>query len=268
MGMFSPVSILFGMDHPRYHAPWTYGEEAQKIFIQYDSLRYALLPYIYTSAWDMYKTSRPLMTPLFYDHLQDVNTSQISDQYMFGRDMMVCPVTVKNALSRPVYFPGGDWLDFWTGERISGRQYKSFLTPIEIMPIFLRRGAIIPRQEAMQYVDERPNTNISLLIYPSEHSVYEMYEDDGKSLDYQKGVYAVTKMESRLAQNEWILNITTPKGDYKPVSHYYSVSVYLDKKPKLVTVAGKFVDGWKYDEKLRLLTFDAGEGDMEVVVKM
>ena len=164
--------------------------------------------------------------------------------------------------------PGGDWLDFWTGERISGRQYKSFLTPIEIMPIFLRRGAIIPRQEAMQYVDERPNTNISLLIYPSEHSVYEMYEDDGKSLDYQKGVYAVTKMESRLAQNEWILNITTPKGDYKPVSHYYSVSVYLDKKPKLVTVAGKFVDGWKYDEKLRLLTFDAGEGDMEVVVKM
>lgn len=268
MGMFSPVSILFGMDHPRYHAPWTYGEEAQKIFIQYDSLRYALLPYIYTSAWDMYKTSRPLMTPLFYDHLQDVNTYQISDQYMFGRDMMVCPVTVKNALSRPVYFPGGDWLDFWTGERISGRQYKSFLTPIEIMPIFLRRGAIIPRQEAMQYVDERPNTNISLLIYPSEHSVYEMYEDDGKSLDYQKGVYAVTKMESRLVQNEWILNITTPKGDYKPVSHYYSVSVYLDKKPKLVTVAGKFVDGWKYDEKLRLLTFDAGEGDMEVVVKM
>lgn len=98
--------------------------------------------------------------------------------------------------------------------------------------------------------------------------MYEMYEDDGKSLDYQKGVYAVTKMESRLAQNEWILNITTPKGDYKPVSHYYSVSVYLDKKPKLVTVAGKFVDGWKYDEKLRLLTFDAGEGDMEVVVKM
>ena len=141
----------------------------------------------------MYKTSRPMMTPLFYDHLQDVNTYQISDQYMFGRDMMVCPVTVKNALSRPVYFPGGDWLDFWTGERISGRQYKSFLTPIEIMPIFLRRGTIIPRQEAMQYVDERPNTNISLLIYPSEHSVYEMYEDDGKTLDYQKGIYAITK---------------------------------------------------------------------------
>ena len=183
------------------------------------------------------------------------------------RDMMVCPVTVKNALSRPVYFPGGDWLVFWMGERISGRQYKSFLTPIEIMPIFLRRGAIIPRQEAMQYVGERPNTNISLLIYPSEHSVYEMYEDDSKSLDYQQGVYAITKMESRLAQNEWALNITTPKGSYKPISHYYSVSVYL-KKPKLVTVAGKFVDGWKYDEALRCLTFNAGEGDMEIVVKM
>ena len=119
----------------------------------------------------------------------------------------------------------------------------------------------------MQYVGERPNTNISLLIYPSEHSVYEMYEDDSKSLDYQQGVYAITKMESRLAQNEWTLNITTPKGSYKPISLYYSVSVYL-KKPKLVTVAGKFVDGWKYDEALRCLTFNAGEGDMEIVVKM
>ena len=75
-------------------------------------------------------------------------------------------------------------------------------------------------------------------------------------------------LSPRLAQNEWTLNITTPKGSYKSISHYYSVSVYLDKKPKLVTVAGKFVDGWKYDEKLRCLTFDAGEGDMEVVVKM
>ena len=96
----------------------------------------------------------------------------------------------------------------------------------------------------MQYVDERPNTNISLLIYPSEYSVYELYEDDGKSLDYQKGVYAITKMESRLAPNEWTLKITSPKGNYKPVSHDYSVSVYLDKKPTLVTVADKYVDGW------------------------
>lgn len=65
-----------------------------------------------------------------------------------------------------------------------------------------------------------------------------------------------------------VCGISCSKGSYKPISHYYSVSVYLDKKPKLVTVAGKFVDGWKYDEALRCLTFDAGEGDMEVVVKM
>lgn len=268
MGMFSPVSILFGMDHPRYHAPWTYGDEAMKIFIKYDSLRYTLMPYIYTSAWDMYKTSRPIMTPMFYDNLQDVVAYQISDQYMFGKDMMICPVTVKNALSRPVYFPSGDWIDFWTGERIHGRQHKSFLTPIEIMPIFIRRGAIIPRQKSMQYIDEEPNTNISLLIFPSDHSTYDMYEDDGTSLDYQRGGYAITKMESRLKANEWILNISAPKGDFKPISHYYSVSVYLDKKPKLVTVDGKFVENWTYNEDLRCLSFDAGEGGMEIVVKM
>ena len=80
--------------------------------------------------------------------------------------------------------------------------------------------------------------------------------------------YAVTKMESHLSDKEWTLHIYSPMGNYKPITHYYSVSVFLEKKPKLVTVAGKFVDGWKYDETLRCLTFDAGQGDMEIVVKM
>lgn len=253
MGMFSPVALLFGMDHPRYHAPWTYGEEAQKIFIQYDSLRYSLLPYIYTSAWEMYKTSRPLMTPLFYDNLQDEISYQIADQYLFGKDIMVCPVTVKNALSRPVYFPGGDWVDFWTGERIHGRQHKSFLTPIDIMPIFIKRGAIIPQQEPMQYVDEKANTHLTLLIYPSAYSSYELYEDDGKSTDYQNGGYALTKVESRQTDERWTLTIHQPQGGYTPVTHEYDAVVYLDKKPQTVKVNGNVTDNWTYNETSKRL---------------
>lgn len=253
MGMFSPVAMLFGMDHPRYHEPWTYGEKAQKIFIQYDSLRYSLMPYIYTAAWQMYKTSRPMMTPLLFDHLQDHATYQISNQYMFGRDIMVCPVTVKNALSRPVYFPGGDWVDFWTGERIHGRQHKSFLTPIEIMPIFIKRGAIIPQQEPMQYIDERPNTELSLLIYPSEHSSYELYEDDGKSMDYQQGGYALTRFESTLSDSRWQLTVAKPTGTYQPIAHQYKAVVYLDRKPNAVILNGTATSNWTYNEKLRRL---------------
>lgn len=258
-GMFSPVAILFGMDHPRYHAPWTYGEEAQRIFTKYDSLRYTFIPYLYTCAWDMYNTSRPIMTPLLYDYTQDMITYTISNQYMFGRDIMICPVTVKNALSRPVYFPSGDWVDFWTGERINGRQHKSFLTPLEVMPIFIKKGAIIPQQEAMQYIGEKPVRDITLLIYPSEKSVYSLYEDDGKSMDYQKGVFALTKIESSLRNHIWSLNIQKPDGKYKPELHNYIVNVYLDNKPSRVIVNGQVLRDWRYDTTHRELSFNTGK---------
>ena len=181
---------------------------------------------------------------------------------------MVCPVTVKGALSRPVYFPGGEWVDYWTGERISGRQHKSFLTPIDIMPIFIRRGAIIPMQEPMQYIGEKAGTDMTLLIYPSAKSSYLMYEDDGKTTEYQQGVYATTEFVSELKEKEWTLRINAPKGSYKPNAHYFTVMAYLDKKPKEIYVGGRFIDGWTYDEAHRLLKFTAGQGVLDVVVKL
>ena len=259
-GMFSPVALLFGMDHPRYHEPWTYGEEAQKIFVKYDSLRYTLIPYIYSNAYKMFCTSRPLMTPLLYDYFADELTYSISDQYLFGEGMMVCPVTSKGALSRPVYFPGEKWIDFWTGERIEGRQYKSFLTPPDLMPIFIREGAIIPKQPCMQYVDEHPVDKITLMVYPSAYSVYDLYEDDGRTDEYQQGIYAVTRIESTLHDGEWILDIHKPEGKYNSPCHTYDVEVYWDKKPVKVSQNGKLLqelettdgkEGWSYDGQLR-----------------
>lgn len=269
MGMFSPVSILFGMDHPRYHAPWTYGPEVQRIFTRYDSLRYALIPYIYSAAHDMYVSGRPLMAPLVLDYTADERTCRITDQYLFGRGLMVCPVTTKGALSRTVYFPGGQWVDFWTGERISGRCYKSFLTPADIMPIFIRQGAIIPQQDAMQYVDERPVSVIRLLIYPSAQSSCRLYEDDGRSMDYQQGGYAESLIESRMTDGRWSLRINRPEGRFKPSTHTYEVTVYLDHRPGRVSVNGRPLDegseGWTYDSRLRRATLRTGLTNNETI---
>lgn len=264
-GMFSPVAILFGMDHPRYHEPWTYGDEALATFIKYDSLRYALTPYAYSNAYRMYVTSRPMMSPLLYDYPADDLTYQISDQYMYGPGMMICPVTTKGALSRPVYFPGGKWVNFWTGERIDGRQYKSFLTPPDLMPIFIKEGAIIPKQPAMQYMSEKPVDEITLTIYPVGHSSYDLYEDDGKSLDYQQGVFSLTHIESQETDGSWTLRIPQPEGAYQPDQHTYRVEAYWDSKPTKVTQNGKTLDefaskeetltaqGWYYDDVLKMI---------------
>lgn len=259
-GMFSPVALLFGMDHPRYHEPWTYGSVAQRIFTQYDNLRYELLPYNYSNAWRMYNTSRPLMAPLLYDWFDDERTYAISDQYLFGESMMICPVTDKGALSRPVYFPAGRWVDFWTGERIEGRQYKSFLTPIDIMPIFIKEGAIIPRQPAMQWVGEKPADVITLSVFPSERSTFDLYEDDGVSDAYKQGDYAITHIESTLQDGAWQLVIGRPEGAFTPERHRYDVELWWDAKPAAVRVDGRSLpetpaesdgEGWCYDETLR-----------------
>lgn len=277
-GMFSPVAILFGMDHPRYHEPWTYGEEAMKIFQKYDNLRYSLIPYIYSNAYKMWSATRPLMTPLLYDYFDDALTYDISDQFMFGESMMICPVTNKGALSRPVYFPGGCWVDFWTGERLEGRQYKSFLTPIDIMPIFLKEGSIIPRQEPQQYMGERPVDIITLLIYPSTESEYQLYEDDGRSLDYEKGVYALTDIRSTLTDGHWELTIGKPKGEYKAQSHKYLLDVFYDGgAPSEVLVDGvklpqtpadaeyTSVASWYYETERAMLHVNTGKDNSQTI---
>lgn len=270
-GMFSPVSILFGMDHPRYHEPWTYGKEAMEIFIKYDNLRYSLIPYIYSNAYNMYKTSRPLMTPLLYDWMDDELTYRISDQFMFGKSLMICPVVNKGALSRPVYFPGGKWIDFWTGERIDGRQNKSFLTPPDLMPIFVREGAIIPKQPVVQYLTGAAPQEITLLVYPSGESSYNLYEDDGRSLDYQKGICGISTIHSSLIGTQWTLTIGKPQGAFVPSRHTYHVEAYMDIKPQNVTVNGSILgeDFWNWDEDLKLLKINTNvDNRSDIILKV
>ncbi|MGE4586970.1 MAG: glycoside hydrolase family 31 protein [Mangrovibacterium sp.] len=269
-GMFSPVALLFGMDHPRYHEPWTYGKEAMDIFIKYDSIRYALLPYIYSNAYQLHKTARPMMSPLVFDWPADENVYSVSDQFLFGKGMMICPVTDKGALSRPVYFPGGKWVDYWTGERIGKRQYKSFLTPPELMPIFIRGGAIIPKQEPVQYVGEKPNKLITIETYPDGTSSFDMYEDDGISTDYEKELFALTHMESVLLENEWQLNIQKPAGNFQPPAHTYALEAYLDFRPTSVTENGKILTGWTFDEmkgKLFVILTGTNREDIRITVR-
>lgn len=280
-GLFTPMATLFGMDHPRYHEPWTYGEEAMAIFRQYDNLRYRLIPYVYSASYDLWKSARPIMTPLVMDYPQDENTYNICDQYMYGENMMVCPVVTKNALSRPVYFPGGDWIDYWTGEVISGRQYKSFLTPWEIMPIFIKAGAIIPMQEERQYYNEFPRNLITLDVYPAGESSYTLYEDDGMSMDYQKGVNAFTEFKSKLSEGEWTMEMGKTTGKYVPETRNYILKAFLATEPDSVAENGKVLSnldsaeavhdnaGWFYDAQAkRLWVRTAGDNKADIKVNV
>src|SRR5690606_32848627 len=166
-GMFSPVAHVFGMDHPGYKEPWNYGEDALRNFKKYDSLRYRLIPYIYSNAFEQYQTGMPLMRALVMDNQHDRNTYAIDDQYMFGSDLMVCPVTTKDAKTRIVYLPEGTWFDYWTGKAYEGKKYYNIVTPLDQLPIFVKAGGIIPMQEDIQYDNRQAWGDITFEIFPS-----------------------------------------------------------------------------------------------------
>jgi alpha-glucosidase len=260
-GMFSPLAMVFGMDHPGYKEPWNYGEEALRNFKKYDSLRYTLLPYLYSQAYAMYKSGMPLMRALVLHYQDDENVYNITDQYMLGDAMMVCPVTTKGAQTRTLYLPRGNWVNYWTGETMAGGRYYNIVTPLDMLPIFIKAGSVIPVQPVMNYVGEKQPDVITLDIYPGGNAQTELYEDDGKSLDYQQGGYAITKISAAPGRIE----IQKPVGAFTPHRHSYLLKIHLQKAPASILENGRPVAaaaseaalqnsaGWYYDAARKLL---------------
>jgi alpha-glucosidase len=280
-GMFSPIAMLFGMEHPNYKEPWRYGEDALKIFTTYDKLRYRLIPYIYTSFYQMYKTGVPVMQALVLQYPNDPNTYTIDDQYFFGRDLLVCPVTVKGAKTRILYLPKGEWYDYWSGKKMEGGRFVNIVTPLENMPVFARAGAIIPMQPDMSYEGERPVNPLTLDIYPSSSAVFDLYEDDGLTLDYQQGDYAVTKIDYRQNNDVALIDIHSPAGEFQIPDRTIIIKLHTDKKPSGIEIDNKqipessevfnenahdqIIPVWSYSKDTRLLYITCSQKTNESV---
>jgi alpha-glucosidase (family GH31 glycosyl hydrolase) len=236
-GMFSPVAMVFGMEHPTYKEPWGYGEDALRNFKKYDSLRYQLLPYIYSHAYNMHTSGMPLMQALVLQYQDDPNVYSISDQYLLGNELMVCPVTSKGAQTRTIYLPEGDWYDYWTGKKFAGKQYINALSPLDRMPIFVKSGAIVPMQPAVSYVGEKPIDTLTLHVYPG-NGRFRLYEDDGKSLSYMDKEFSTTSIISQATASGQKISISKPEGRFVPSNHQYLVKFHSAIKPKQVFVNG------------------------------
>jgi alpha-glucosidase (family GH31 glycosyl hydrolase) len=238
-GLLSPVAMLFGTDHPGYHLPWNYDQAALKNFRKYDKLRYQLMPYIYTTAYENHVNGLPMMRALVLEYQHDVNTYHLSDEYLFGNYMLICPVTTKGAQSRVIYLPKGTWYNYWTGEKVKGKQHITVPTPLLQMPIFIKAGAIIPMQQPMKYIGQEPVDTLRLDIYPGGNSSYSIYNDDGTSMAYKKGVYAITKIQCYQNNDGTKIEINTPKGKYDVPTRSYKLTIHTFHAPVSVSSNGK-----------------------------
>jgi alpha-glucosidase (family GH31 glycosyl hydrolase) len=148
------------------HVPCAYGPEIEAICRRYLDLRYRLMPYTYTLVRDAHETGMPLMRTLALNYSDDPEALDRSSEFLWGDDLLVAPVTREGARRWPVYLPRGAWCDFWTNVRYEGTGAINVEAPIDLLPLFVRCGAIVPLGPTVQHLSSYAPDEITLLTYP------------------------------------------------------------------------------------------------------
>jgi alpha-D-xyloside xylohydrolase len=250
-GAFCPMMRSHGTDAPR--EIYQFGKKGDKIYDaieKYINLRYNLLPYIYSTSWDVTANQSTMMRALVMDFADDKEALDINDQYMFGKSLLVCPVTrpmyskisihdndttnvedFSKIKDEEVYLPEGtDWYDFWSGEKHSGGQTLNKVTPIDIIPLYVKAGSILPIGPKVQYATEKKWDELEIRVYPGTDGKFTLYEDENDNYNYEKGSYSTILFE--WDDGKKVLTISDRQGSFPGMlkeRHFNIVRVAKDK---------------------------------------
>ncbi len=236
-GTFSPVFRIHG--YVSETEIWRYDEAFESTARKFIDLRYQLMPYIYSQAWQITTNSRQLMSPLAYFYPEDKNTWGIKDQLFFGESMMVAFVTEYKERTKDVYLPEGNWFNFWTNEKVAGSKTINVEAPLNGTPIFVKAGSIIPMGPKVQYATQPTNEPVRIKIYPGKDAAYTLYLDDNESYDYENGEYS--ELVFSYSEKSKELNIKTGGGNfinYKETPMDFIVELVGAGKEENVTFSG------------------------------
>jgi alpha-glucosidase/alpha-D-xyloside xylohydrolase len=179
---------------------------------RYNELRYRLMPYTYTLAWEARYSGLPLMRAMWLHYPDDIHARSNGAQFLWGRDLLIAPVFKQAATTWNIYLPVGDWYDWWTLEKKAGRQTISRVIDMNTLPLYVRAGAIIPFDPVKQYSTETVKEPTTLKIFSGADGHYTLYEDDGISQDYLKGKGVWTRMIWNDKIKQLIIEPAPPKG--------------------------------------------------------
>lgn len=221
--------------------PWRFGRYYEDIIRKYLKLRYRMMPFLYTTLEEAHRTGVPLFRPLLLNYQQDSNTLNLDDQFMVGSELLVAPVLKPDLTSRMVYLPAGLWYDYWSDQKHSGETMLRVEAPLEIAPMFVRGGAIIPLWPEMNYIGERPADPLTFMIYPDEKGMATgvLYEDDGTSPAYRTGVFRRTRISVSKTVAGYQLNLGTPEGSYNPGARKLFFIIKSIRTVRQVSLDGK-----------------------------
>ncbi|HLW99452.1 MAG TPA: TIM-barrel domain-containing protein [Candidatus Acidoferrales bacterium] len=206
---------------------------------KYLELRYRLLPYIYSAVREGHETGLPILRAMWLHYADDAAAVQRGDQYLWGRDILVAPVTEKGVTSRKVYLPQGDWYDFWTEEKIAGGREIGRDIDLATIPLYVRAGSVLPLGPVKQYTSEKVDEPMTIVIYPGTDGNYSLYEDDGVSFAYRRGEFMKTEMKWNDPDRKLTLRLATGSHMLPPARRKIEVRVAGETSTKAVEFSGQ-----------------------------
>ena len=272
-GLFCPVFRSHGADAPR--EIWQFGKKGEPVYDAIEQmirLRYRLIPYLYSTAWQVTSNNDSYMRPLFSDFAQDKQVWNVADEFMFGRSILAAPIvnpqyteeaiikedamtgwdrkTVSDGSpvgvvdwaatkSATKYLPKGTtWYDFWTGKRYKGGQSVTLETQLNRVPMFVRAGSIVPMGPEMQYVGEKSWDQLELRVYPGADGQFVLYEDEGDGYNYEKGAYSTINIKWN--ERTRTLTIGERQGNFKGMIQQRCFTIVTpDGNQKTIEYSGK-----------------------------
>lgn len=206
---------------------------------KYSELRYQLMPYTYTLAWEARESGLPLMRAMWLHYPGDERARGLATQYMWGRDLLIAPVFTKGAAARDVYLPKGEWYDWWTNARSAGGTTVTRPVDLSTMPIYVRAGAIVPVDPVRQYTAQPIDQPTTLRVYRGADGAYTLYEDDGISQDYLKSRGSWTRIGWNDRTRQLTLEPGAPRGAANlPVKRTFRVQLLPEGTTREVSYTG------------------------------
>lgn len=255
VGAFNPIYRDHTAKGTGDQEPWVHGPEHEAIRRRFIEERYRLLPYIYTGIEEMSRTGIPLMRPLFLEYPKVGGIAGNDRDFLFGRDLLVAPVTTEMLDAQTVHLPGGDWFDYWTAEKMSSSEEIVLRPALGQMPLYVRAGAIIPMQELVQYTGQTPAGPLKLRVYPGPDCSGTLYQDDGHTYAYEKGEVLRVKYSCAASAGALTISAKIEKSAYKPWWNSTEVKAFgASGLPKMVKVGGTESHAWGYDERMHTVT--------------
>ncbi|CAM3642129.1 TIM-barrel domain-containing protein [Mucilaginibacter galii] len=212
-GTFNTIFRIHGYQSET--EPWKYGETVESNMRKMLNLRYQLMPYIYSLAWQVSSKSSTMMRPLVMDFAADKQAVQQPYEYMFGKSILVAPITEAGVKEKDVYLPKASaWYDWWTGQRYRGGQSIKADASLDKIPLFVKAGAIIPVGQTMQYTAQKRADTLEIRIYSGANGSFALYEDEGDNYNYEQGKYSTLQFSYNDALKT--LTIGAPTGKSFP----------------------------------------------------